>query len=222
MEEQDLLGIDEDFVDCNVLPPWPSALIMMEAHFHSMQVAFCFVQRDRFLSELNQLYRAVMSSAMLSTRQRHVLALANMVWALGSRWLEMTELDHRVASTTAGNLVSEGHQTYYARARVLGLDHRILVEHPDIITVQSLALLTMYLIINGSIQRACSILAQATLHATSLGLHLDVMADLLDDDRRLRSMLYVSPYLSPSDDVCRTADHSCTNCDLIPDNVGSM
>ena len=41
-----------------------------------------------------------------------------------------------------------------ARARALGLDHRMLFQHPDVEMTQAIGVLGFYLLINGSIQRS--------------------------------------------------------------------
>ena len=45
------------------------------------------------------------------------------------------------------------HIEFYARARALGLDHRVVFDHPVLEQIQSLGLLGFYLYINGSIAR---------------------------------------------------------------------
>lgn len=52
-----------------------------------------------------------------------------------------------------GEAPPDTHQDYYARARALGLDHRVVFDHPDIDQVQGMGLLSLYLLFNGSVTR---------------------------------------------------------------------
>ncbi|KAK7896904.1 hypothetical protein LTR67_004792 [Exophiala xenobiotica] len=163
IDDLDLLAIDEDHVDPYEWPPAQTAALLSEAYFHAMQGIFPFVIREPFLQKLFSYPRG---TYVPSWSQRSWLALANIVWAIGAKWLQITELDPREAQET--------HLVYYARARALGLDHRVMSDHPDVDRVQGMGLLAFYLLINGSIARAWNILGQATRHATALGLHLTV------------------------------------------------
>ena len=80
---------------------------------------------------------------MLLELSRSHSALTNVIWALGAKWLKDTEVDQYD--------FAEDHLTYYARARALGLDHRILFDHPDVQMAQSVGILAFYLLVNGSI-----------------------------------------------------------------------
>lgn len=140
MDEDDLNSVDETAVDPFHVPPKPMALALSEAYFHAVQGGFLFIQREEFLHELTHL--SIQASPYHS---RRFLASANMVWAIGSRFLE--------ASGLQPDAVPEAHLTYYARARALGLDYRIHLDHPDMYLVQGTGLLAFYLMLNGSIQR---------------------------------------------------------------------
>ncbi|KAK5188665.1 hypothetical protein LTR96_011517 [Exophiala xenobiotica] len=163
MDDFDLLAVDEDLVDPYEWPPAQTAALLSEAYFHAMQDAFPFVDRESFLRRVFSYTRV---RSVPSWRERGWLALANIVWAVGAKWLQITELDHQEARET--------HLVHYARARALGLDHRIMFDHPDVDRVQGIGLLAFYLLINGSIDRAWNTLGHATRHATALGLHLTV------------------------------------------------
>jgi hypothetical protein len=141
MDDTDVLAIDEDNIEEQQIPPRETAVILSEAYFHALQGAFHFVRRESFL-EILATFPQHMS--MLSWRQRRWLALANIVWAVGSKWLQMSKLDHIYSVET--------HLVYYARARRLGLDHRVVSDHPDVERVQAIAILAFYLLIMGQLQ----------------------------------------------------------------------
>lgn len=152
MDDQDLLEIDEDYIDPHELPSWHSALILSEAYFHSLQGAFRFVQRENFLKELKRTYESAARGRLPSWSRRRYLSVANMMWSIGAKWLETRQPKQPRASHVDQTPI-ESHLVYYARARSLGLDHRIQLDHPDIQTVQGLGILAFYLMANGSIQR---------------------------------------------------------------------
>lgn len=153
MDDEDLLKVDEDWVQANELPPWQMAIVLSEAYFHSLQGAFCFVDRHSFYPELSAAYQRATRGRNPSWDNRKYLALANMMWAVGAKWLELTRLDMRPAQHVGMSSVSEGHLTYYARARALGLDHRMQLDHPSLPSVQGMGILAFHMMANGSIQR---------------------------------------------------------------------
>jgi hypothetical protein len=142
MDDTNVLAIDEDHINEQLCPPKETAVILSEAYFHALQGAFHFVGRDNFLSSLSSFPQ---QNSTLNWTQRRWLALANLVWAVGSKWLQISKLDHIYRADT--------HLVYYARARRLGLDHRVMFDHPDIERVQAMGILAFYLFINGSIAR---------------------------------------------------------------------
>ncbi|KAK4934450.1 hypothetical protein LTR10_024292 [Elasticomyces elasticus] len=125
MDEEDILSVDEDYVDAL---HWPGAL-------HAFSREQC----------LEELHAFAQHHGSLSWDQRKWLALANLIWAMGSRWLHRSMLDD-----IAG---LENHLMYYARSRALGLDHRVTLDALDIHGVKRQALLCLYLYTNGSVTR---------------------------------------------------------------------
>lgn len=152
-DDDNVLAIDEDYVDAHQLPRWPAALILTEAFFSSIQGAFRFVQRQQFLQDLRTLYDSASGTVIPSWRQRRFLALANVMWAVAAKWLQLIQLEQRSIPEFDNVPVSEGHLTYYSRARALGLDHRMQVDHPSLETIQGMSVLGFYLMVNGSIHR---------------------------------------------------------------------
>ena len=144
LDDEDLLSVDEDRLpsEREDLPPPEIAYLLAEACFHSLQGAFMFNYRAEFLETLSQFPR---NRPTLSWRERQWLATANIVFAIGARWLQYTSMDD---ITSLHN-----HIEFYARARALGLDHRVVFDHPVLEQIQALGLLGFYLYINGSIAR---------------------------------------------------------------------
>jgi hypothetical protein len=140
IDETNVWAADEDLVDEWRWPTLEVALLLSEAYFHALQGAFQSLVREIFPEALLAFPR---DKAMLSWAERRWLALANLVWATAPQWLHIAHL--------AGLEHSEDHLIYYARARALGLDHRILIGHHDVERVQAIGLLAFYLLANSSI-----------------------------------------------------------------------
>jgi len=119
IDEADLLSVDEDVVNEY---QWPSmTATMVGVFFDTLYPTFPFINKDEFLQKLSQSYY-LQEGYPLSERRRW-LAVANMIFCLGSKWLRQGN-----ANRSAGQ---EDHLMYYARARKLGLDHRIVQDHPS-------------------------------------------------------------------------------------------
>jgi hypothetical protein len=142
MDDTDVLTVDEDFVDQYYWPPAKTIVLLSEAFFHAMQGATCFVSREEFLHDV---FQFALSDRQISWYQLPRMALANLTWAIAAKWLQMAKLNEP-------NSIDD-HVTYYARARALGLDHRVMFDHPDIERIQGIGLISFYLLINGSITR---------------------------------------------------------------------
>jgi hypothetical protein len=136
-----------------VVPSWQVAQVLTEAYFHSIQGCFRFLERKEFFYELGRVYEEIAERSAPSWSQRKTLALANMMWAVGARWLGLIGLKERISSDLGQGIVIEDQLMYYARARSLGLDHRMQLEHPSLDMVQGMAVLGFYLLSNGSVHR---------------------------------------------------------------------
>jgi hypothetical protein len=153
-DDEDLLIVNEDHVDPSIIPFWQAAMVLTEAYFHSVQGAFRFVQRGQFYSELCRMYEFQATGNMRHDwSQRAFLSLANILWATGARWLQQTGLNNRQVPGLGIPEAMEHHTIYFARARALGLDNRVQLDHPSIGMVQGLALLSFYLLTNSSVHR---------------------------------------------------------------------
>jgi hypothetical protein len=141
-DEADLLSVDEESVYQHHIPSGEACLLLGEAFFHASLGCFPFVVRHSYISDIQRCRHSDFPSTL---SDRGLLSLLNMIWAIASRWIQSSNLNT--------NIAIDDHLTYYARARALGLDHRLLYDHPDIYRLQGLGLLSFYLIINGSIQR---------------------------------------------------------------------
>ncbi|ETN44300.1 uncharacterized protein HMPREF1541_10480 [Cyphellophora europaea CBS 101466] len=170
-EDQNLLAIDEDHVHPYTLPTWMAAQVLTEAYFESLQDTFQFVQRKTLIRDLAELYRTATSTHTVPWPKRRFLALLNMIWAVGAKWLQVTGLNRHSQNSDFVDEELDGHLIYYARARALGLDHRMALDNPDLTVLQGMSVLTFYLIMNSSIHRAWAVCAQTVRYAIGLGLH---------------------------------------------------
>jgi len=147
MDEENLLSIDEDLVDPLKWPPSNAIPVLSEAYFYAVRGVFEFTDRKNFSLQMSEVARHL---PRLSWEQRKFLASANMMWSIASKWLTRANFDVDRAGV-------ENHLVYYARARALGLDHRVIYDHPNLEGVQALGLLSLYVFLNGSITRCGSV-----------------------------------------------------------------
>lgn len=203
MDDFELLSVDEESVVPLERPPLDTAVALSEAYFDSLHNIFPFVDADQY-REIIQQYAYHTPSASLD--ERRWLSTANVIFGLGSKWLHLTSPE--------GQNLAEDHLMYYARARGLGLDHRLSFDHPTLEQVQALGVLALYLFVNNSIARfvrmpspqlVCSdtdiwfrswtILGHAIRHATALGLQLRVTAGSIhESEKATRSRTWFALY----------------------------
>ena len=201
MDDTVLLSVDEDRVEVLGWPSSKSATALSQAFFDSLHCVFPFIDRDQYYDAMQ---RFPCGRPGLSWDERRWLSMANLVFGLGSKWLYLAE-----SETECG---SQDHLMYYARARALGLDHRLLFDHPTLEQVQALGLLALYLFVNNSIARsvelcllllylqitsarAWTILGHAMRHATALGLQLSVTArSISSTQKETRSRTWYALY----------------------------
>jgi hypothetical protein len=142
MDEENLLSIDEDYVSHYQLPSPATSLLLCGAFFHAIHGGFPFLLQSEFFRDVSFL---LSRGSPASWPDHRLLALCNMVWATGARWLQTMQFAQEVSA--------EHHAVYYARARALGCDHRIQFDHPDLQMLQCIAITAFYLLVNGSVQR---------------------------------------------------------------------
>jgi hypothetical protein len=145
MDDFELLAVDEESMvplEAFYRPPLKTAVALSEAYFDSLHNTFPFVDGDRYRQIIQQ-YSQHTPSAYLE--ERRWLSTANVIFGLGSKWLHL-------AAPESGYR-AEDHLMFYARARALGLDHRLSFDHPTLEQVQALGVLALYLFVNNSIAR---------------------------------------------------------------------
>ena len=103
MDDEDLLSLNEDYVDALHWPGDLTARILCEAFFHALHGIFDCLARERVLAELDGFPR---NRRSLSWDQRRWLATTNLMWAIGSKWLQQAKLNDDPGM--------ENHLVYYA------------------------------------------------------------------------------------------------------------
>ncbi|KAI1607828.1 hypothetical protein EDD36DRAFT_118260 [Exophiala viscosa] len=105
LDEADILAVDEE---CVSEYQWPSmAATMAGVFFDTLYPTFPFVDKEQFLRKLLQLYHFQERHPL--GERRHWLAMANVIFCLGSKWL--------MQGGANGSTGHEDHLMYYARAR---------------------------------------------------------------------------------------------------------
>jgi hypothetical protein len=149
MDEANLLAVDEDSVNSMEIPPLPIAKVLAESYFDTIHDTFPFVDKDAFMITLRSQFHS--HRPQLSWEGRRWLSMANIVFAIGAKWMNWTRPRH--PDQPAHNIGPGDHIVYYARARSLGLDHRLVMDHPFLEQIQALGILALYLIVNHQISR---------------------------------------------------------------------
>ena len=140
IDDTDLLSVDEEAINAFDWPHPRVALMLSESYFGSLHHCFPFIDKNEFLNKLKHIHEDKIAA---SWSERRWLSMANLIFALGSKHINM------------GNKADiADHLVYYARARALGLDHRLLFDHPLFEQIQSLGILGLYLFVNHSISRS--------------------------------------------------------------------
>jgi hypothetical protein len=148
MDEADLLAVDEDSVDPMEMPPLRIATALAEAYFETVHGSFPLVNKDSFMDVLITHFH---NRPPLSWNGRRWLSTANIIFAVGAKWLYLTR--PRRTDMQLPTVGPSDHIVYYARARSLGLDHRLIMDHPLIEQIQALGILGLYLVVNHQISR---------------------------------------------------------------------
>lgn len=143
MDEEDILSVDEDFVEPFQLPKDEVAILLTETYFQFTRGMSYLVDRAQFLKKLSTYIGQDTSKSSFSDRV--FLMKANMLWSFSAKWLEL------ILPSCFQDV--EPHHNYYARARALGLDHRVPFDHPNLDMIESSGVLAMYLLMNGSISK---------------------------------------------------------------------
>ncbi len=148
MDEANLLAVDEDTVNAMEVPPLPIAKALATAYFETVHNSFPLVAKDGFMDVLISQFHA---RSPLSWEGRRWLSMANIIFAVGAKWMYLTRL--KDTDSQLPNIGPGDHIVYYARARSLGLDHRLIMDHPLVEQIQALGILGLYLIVNHQIAR---------------------------------------------------------------------
>lgn len=86
-----------------------------------------------------------MLQGMPSAASHKVLAILNLVFAIGAKYLQLTEADLQASG--------QDHHIYWSCAHVLGLDGPSLVAHPDLMQIQITPLASFSFLCIGHVNR---------------------------------------------------------------------
>ena len=148
MDEANLLAVDEESVDPMEMPPLSVGTALAESYFETVHSSFPLVDREAFMDVLVNRFHI---RPPLSWNERRWLSVANIIFAIGAKWMYLTRL--QTDERSEPHIGPGDHIVYYARARSLGLDHRLIMDHPMVEQIQALGILGLYLIVNHQISR---------------------------------------------------------------------
>ena len=148
MDEANLLAVDEDTVDPMEMPPLPIATVLADSYFDTVHDTFPLMVKGAFMEILINHFRSLTRPSWAGRRW---LSVANIIFAVGAKRMYLAR--PRRADMQGASIGPGDHIVYYARARALGLDHRLIMDHPLIEQIQALGILGLYLIVNHQISR---------------------------------------------------------------------
>ncbi|KAJ5110687.1 transcriptional regulator family: Fungal Specific TF [Penicillium argentinense] len=151
------IGVSEP-VQTYWLPPRPLADTLFDIYLRVVHPYFPIINRPLFCEQ----YRSFFDSYAIPGDKW--LAILNMIFAIASTYVQMTELDQH------GN--PQDHLLYLTRARILSLNGEDLFRHPDLQQVQVEGLISFYLLSTEQIHRAWIISSLAIRSAVSLGINM--------------------------------------------------
>ncbi|KAE8348841.1 fungal-specific transcription factor domain-containing protein [Aspergillus coremiiformis] len=146
-----------DYVDAYALPPKELADQLFTAFMESVHPAFMVIRRGIFTTQYQQFF------SQAPNPPRRWLAILNMIFALGCRYLQL--VNHTGAWDFDDAL-------YLNRARKLALSGNVLFEHADLQQIQVELLVALYLLSMGQVNRSFKFSSMALRSALSLGINL--------------------------------------------------
>ncbi|PSN62764.1 hypothetical protein BS50DRAFT_128596 [Corynespora cassiicola Philippines] len=150
-------------VDPFEIPPLAVAQNLLDVYMETVQDSFPILSRQCFTSQFRQYFTSISRGSPLVISRRW-LAILNLVFAIGTRYLHLTRV---------GWLEDDqGHQIFQSRAQILGFSGPDLVSLPDLLQIQITVLLAFYFFSVGHINRAWAIVGTAIRFAHGLGLHV--------------------------------------------------
>ena len=126
------------------LPPRDTAQMLLDGYVATVQDSFPVLSETVFRCQFDQYYTSMLQG-MPSTVSHRWLAILNLAFAIGAKYLQLTDAD--VQSN------GHDHHVYWSRAHVLGLDGSSLVAHPDLMQIQMTALVAFYFLCIGHVNR---------------------------------------------------------------------
>ncbi|OQD83182.1 hypothetical protein PENANT_c018G07797 [Penicillium antarcticum] len=145
--------------DPYALPPRELADRYFDAYLTYVHPTFGVIRKSNFLSQ----YQKFFENMSTTPRPRKWQAILNMIFAIGSRHCRLMENIHSM---------SEEDLVFLSRARLLGFDSGVLFEHSDLQQIQLEALMSIYLLCLGQVNRASKFSSMALRSALSLGINL--------------------------------------------------
>ncbi|KAH7108881.1 fungal-specific transcription factor domain-containing protein [Dendryphion nanum] len=161
--------LDNDNIDVSrtvnpfELPSRETAQRLLDGYMTTVQDSFPILPETLFKHQFDQYYTSVMQG-MPSPVPPKWLAILNLVFAIGAKYLQLMEADWEIGG--------QDHHLYWSRAHALGLDGSFLVAHPDLMQIQTTALLAFYFLSIGHVNRAWVVMGFSLRFAHALGLHV--------------------------------------------------
>jgi hypothetical protein len=131
-------------VDPFELPPLETAQRLFASYMDTVQDSFPILSRTSFKSQFHQYYLCIGQGAPVLVPQKW-LAILNILFAIGSQYSHLEDAEWKADD--------RDHIIYLSRAHILGQSGPALGSHPDLMQVQTTALLALYFLSVGRVNK---------------------------------------------------------------------
>lgn len=161
--------LDDDHIEVDyTLNPYELPVIdvahrLFECYMTTVQDSFPTLSKRSFTDQFHRYYISIENGTPLNVPKKW-LAMLNLVFAIGARYSHLVEANWQADE--------RDHSLYLSRACILGLSGSDLVSPPDLLHIQTTALLAFYYLSVGHVNRAWIAIGFSLRFAHALGLHL--------------------------------------------------
>jgi len=117
---------------------------LVTGYMDTVQDSFPILSRSRFMATFHEVYASMEHGAPHLVPDKW-LAVLNLVFAIGAQYSHLVE--------EPWHLRGFDYISYVSRAHILGLSTPDLISHPDLMQVQTTALLALYFLVTGRVNR---------------------------------------------------------------------
>lgn len=193
----DFAVITFEHVEPYEYPPRDVAQQLFNAYMVRVHPTFPFVGKVNLSTQFNKFI-----SGSVQRPPEKWLAIINLIFAISAKYAHFIHADWR------GD--DRDHLIYFTRARILGLNHEALFQHPDLQDIQIVGLTSLYFMSISQINRAWNLAGFGVRWATSLGLNMrNDSTELKNSLKEIRYRVWWALYSLEHRLCCMTGRVNC-------------